>query len=108
MNIKCWIVILMLTLNRRITCFDQFNSSDIAINNNTVYSVSSHRKSKFLFDTIFRISTGVSNAFGFESDDEAENIENSNVATCDCGKFAKFSFCKEPRIKRSICIYKLM
>lgn len=78
----------MLTINRRITCFDQFNSSNIAINNTTAISVSSHRKSKFLFDTIFRISTGVSNAFGFETDDEAENIENNNVATCDCGKCA--------------------
>lgn len=79
MNILCCVVILMVTFDKSVTCFDQFTRHNISLNN-------TQRTSKFLFDTIFRISSGVSNAFGLETEDDVEYSENNSLSTCDCGK----------------------
>jgi len=60
-----------------------FNESDAI---NTIHTGHNKRTSKFLFDTIFRISSGVSNAFGLsDTEDEVEYTENSSLKNCDCG-----------------------
>lgn len=67
-----------------------FNESALV---NTIHTGHSKRTSKFLFDTIFRISSGVSNAFGLsEAEDNDEYSENSSLKNCDCGKFHLFKF----------------
>lgn len=51
------------------------------------YSLKStnNRTSKFLFDAIFRIGSGISNVFG-DNVDEDTDYEDINIKTCDCGK----------------------
>jgi len=77
----------MLTIDKSVTSTEQqLIRYNISQSNNSVYSVSSRRTSRFFFDNIFRISSGVANVFGFESDDEPEYEENNNLSTCDCGE----------------------
>jgi len=87
MNLKYIFLFWVLTMNcSSLMCLEYskgFNESAI----NTIHSGQSKRTSKFLFDTIFRISSGVSNAFGLsDTEDEVEYTENSSLKNCDCGK----------------------
>lgn len=70
----------MVTFDKSVTCFEQLARHNISLNNR-------QRTSKFLFDTIFRISSGVSSAFGLaDTEDDGEYSENNSLSTCDCGK----------------------
>ncbi|KAH8384036.1 hypothetical protein KR009_011800 [Drosophila setifemur] len=86
MNLKYILLFWMLTMNCSsllgLEYSKAFNES-AAIN--TIHTGHSKRTSKFLFDTIFRISSGVSNAFGLsDTEDEVEYTENSSLKNCDC------------------------
>lgn len=76
----------MVTINKSVTCFEQLMKSNLSLKNYSFHSDNSQRTSKFLFDTIFRISSGVSSAFGFDPEDDTENNESTNLTKCDCGK----------------------
>ncbi|XP_017478065.1 PREDICTED: trypsin-1 isoform X2 [Rhagoletis zephyria] len=42
------------------------------------------RSGKFLFDAIFRISAGISNAFGYEGDEYSDYNDEVDIKACEC------------------------
>lgn len=54
-------------------------------NSTSIPTTASRRQSKFLFDSIFRIGSGISNVFGEETAD-VEDYEDIYIEQCECGK----------------------
>jgi len=61
-----------------------YNNISAVHKNDLISEKKNNRTSKFLFDAIFRIGSGISNAFGYEADEDLDYNENVNVKTCDC------------------------
>lgn len=60
-------------------------SSTESLENTT--NIIPNRRGKFLFDAIFRISSGITNAFGYEADEYSDYNDDINIKTCDCGEY---------------------
>lgn len=68
-----------------ICIFNNIVESKFEASNNELRKTQ-NRTSKFLFDAIFRIGSGISNVFG-DNVDEDTDYDDTNIKTCDCGKF---------------------
>ncbi|XP_050337859.1 transmembrane protease serine 2 isoform X2 [Bactrocera neohumeralis] len=51
---------------------------------NTTNALTAERSGKFLFDAIFRISSSITNAFGYEGEEYSDYNEDINIKTCEC------------------------
>nr|XP_036214104.1 trypsin zeta-like [Bactrocera oleae] len=51
---------------------------------NTINALTADRSGKFLFDAIFRISSSITNAFGYEGEEYSDYNEDINIKTCEC------------------------
>lgn len=67
------------------TNFIDCRMTQIKTNHSLESNIFQTRKSKFLFDSIFRIGTGISNAFGDDANEETD-YHDVNIEKCDCGK----------------------
>ncbi|XP_067616190.1 trypsin-1 [Eurosta solidaginis] len=64
------------------TSGESYHSKEKGVNSSII--LKTNRRGKFLFDAIFRVSVGLSQAFGYDGEEYSDYNDDINIKTCEC------------------------